>query len=1009
MGNTCACLGGGTSLSANRRKNSSEPHITSLHQQDGNNALPLTGGYKKTAVSAKYEAPSGQGANQSGLGFDDPELNLNPQMPVLDEQEVKAFFVDARQEERDSYANGSNCTPNGDKMTDDRGTHIEVFSLDKSLPNSAKTAKPERVGGSSSKTHVTVFNLDASGREGQRTDATTEKTERATTVHIDMTALVGEQSSQQRIESRSGTDNLGFVSKEGDLPNLATPPSSSQKNTDRTSGVTNFGFISDEPSDNKSEMSEIMTSLNDDNQERLDENTFFFGMESLKFDSQPTGACADKLTDECHREISEIVSDIHTIEDRMCSRLRRHTQETDHTQFSITTIGEGKDNNLYEDVLNNLKDVCLRVEDVLRKKGVAVDSGISDDWLSLPDLNVVNQKYKKETRDTQTATVNKLLEATKSGNDHKVQEILDEYKRTQERLMRMREIERRRLLENLDKKIAARRQETSSHSRDEEDEKMVLESQYSELMKNSDSNEEEDVVVDDNSNSSYSYSELDVESTNILKKTLTHDIQSRMTQMTSSDFGSIMDIYRKERSSIRNKGDSERPGLKQSLWEKLEERRRHVDQSIHEGLLKINETGGSETSQETTNKDCDNRCDAPTATKSCLVNPSLADAATEIDEDLTSLLAVDQSVGITEQELTLLTRNVLSDTLNKGHNNDIVKQDVERLLKTHFDNLNKFRLAKESSSQQHHENILEKLKNRKEKQQARDVEEFEKAVKEADEEFQQKGELLQKQCLEGFGQRQLVTQIDVERALNQFRQSQQALNQHHIHQRSLLKQRLQDKLAARRKRPRGQDTDLAGDEDQRTPIEAHPRQMEQKIRAMDEEFYESLLSRKRRGEITEGELAQLIDEHLNNVDEFRKNIKKHLSQRRRERRQELSKEEMAALVELNKANQEQVQLLRRNERDKVENKLKEKLRKKKTGTRANIAPSSNNRLWQGRDYIAYDWSPLNIWREKGRRQLADIKMTRYTCLSHTGGPKTREKIITAVRIGDVIMPLWQSR
>ena len=112
----------------------------------------------------------------------------------------------------------------------------------------------------------------------------------------------------------------------------------------------------------------------------------------------------------------------------------------------------------------------------------------------------------QETRDTQTATVNKLLEATKSGNDHKVQEILDEYKRTQERLMRMREIERRRLLENLDKKIAARRQETSSHSRDEEDEKMVLESQYSELMKNSDSNEEEDVVVDDNSNSSYSYS-----------------------------------------------------------------------------------------------------------------------------------------------------------------------------------------------------------------------------------------------------------------------------------------------------------------------------------------------------------------------------------------------------------------------------------------------------------------------------------------------------------------------
>ena len=61
----------------------------------------------------------------------------------------------------------------------------------------------------------------------------------------------------------------------------------------------------------------------------------------------------------------------------MCSRLRRHTQETDHTQFSITTIGEGKDNNLYEDVLNNLKDVCLRVEDVLRKKGVAVDSGVS--------------------------------------------------------------------------------------------------------------------------------------------------------------------------------------------------------------------------------------------------------------------------------------------------------------------------------------------------------------------------------------------------------------------------------------------------------------------------------------------------------------------------------------------------------------------------------------------------------------------------------------------------------
>ena len=112
----------------------------------------------------------------------------------------------------------------------------------------------------------------------------------------------------------------------------------------------------------------------------------------------------------------------------------------------------------------------------------------------------------QETRDTQTATVNKLLEATKSGNDHKVQEILDEYKCTQERLMRMRDIERRRLLENLDKKIAARRQETSSHSRDEEDEKMVLDSQYSELMKNSDSNEEEDVVVDDNSNYSYSYS-----------------------------------------------------------------------------------------------------------------------------------------------------------------------------------------------------------------------------------------------------------------------------------------------------------------------------------------------------------------------------------------------------------------------------------------------------------------------------------------------------------------------
>ena len=112
----------------------------------------------------------------------------------------------------------------------------------------------------------------------------------------------------------------------------------------------------------------------------------------------------------------------------------------------------------------------------------------------------------QKTRDAQVMTVNKVLETSKSGDDNKVKDILDEYKRVQERLMRIRELERRKLLEKLQKKMASH-PGASPDGGEEEVERQVLESQYNKLMKDADESEEdEEVVVDDKSTSSYTYS-----------------------------------------------------------------------------------------------------------------------------------------------------------------------------------------------------------------------------------------------------------------------------------------------------------------------------------------------------------------------------------------------------------------------------------------------------------------------------------------------------------------------
>ena len=61
------------------------------------------------------------------------------------------------------------------------------------------------------------------------------------------------------------------------------------------------------------------------------------------------------------------------------------------------------------------------------------------------------------------------------------------------------------------------------------------------------------------------------------------DIQTKRGDLTSEDFCSLMDMYRKERQSIRNVRDSERERLDQSLWAKLEQRRNMAsDHGVHD-------------------------------------------------------------------------------------------------------------------------------------------------------------------------------------------------------------------------------------------------------------------------------------------------------------------------------------------------------------------------------------------------------------------------------------------
>ena len=61
----------------------------------------------------------------------------------------------------------------------------------------------------------------------------------------------------------------------------------------------------------------------------------------------------------------------------------------------------------------------------------------------------------------------------------------------------------------------------------------------------------------------------------------------------------------------------------------------------------------------------------------------------------------------------------------------------------------------------------------------------------------------------------------------------------------------------------------------------------QKVTEMDNAFYKDLMDRQKREGIEEEELEQLVEDHLNKVDEFRSRLQDMVRRKRKERREKL--------------------------------------------------------------------------------------------------------------------------
>ena len=61
----------------------------------------------------------------------------------------------------------------------------------------------------------------------------------------------------------------------------------------------------------------------------------------------------------------------------------------------------------------------------------------------------------------------------------------------------------------------------------------------------------------------------------------------------------------------------------------------------------------------------------------------------------------------------------------------------------------------------------------------------------------------------------------------------------------------------------------------------------QKVTEMDNAFYKDLMDRQKREGIEEEELGQLVEDHLDKVDEFRSRLQDMVRRKRKERREKL--------------------------------------------------------------------------------------------------------------------------
>ena len=61
----------------------------------------------------------------------------------------------------------------------------------------------------------------------------------------------------------------------------------------------------------------------------------------------------------------------------------------------------------------------------------------------------------------------------------------------------------------------------------------------------------------------------------------------------------------------------------------------------------------------------------------------------------------------------------------------------------------------------------------------------------------------------------------------------------------------------------------------------------QKVTEMDNAFYKDLMDRQKREGIEEEELEQLVEDHLDKVDEFRSRLQDMVRRKRKERRKKL--------------------------------------------------------------------------------------------------------------------------